>query len=294
MIRTTNCIIFFFLLSISVIGQETCLVKFNHLSFIIEYQDLKAFRESSFVNDTLGVLETRTTKIDSVTTSTVNFLYGRSNYLELFETSAEDPNLGFLTLAFSVDKINGLNELKNYLDTIYQTGIRNFERNLDGVKVPWYDALTVLDRNIIDSVFLSQCHIWFWIMEYKTEYFKYHGYTIENDELTRERYLEKHVSGKENRIIKRFSGIVMKLNPKEKEYITKFFKTIGYERINESEYMSSDKFRFFIIERQPGDQNSIESIKFETSKEFLSRKVVKISENITISIQGNEGQISFK
>ena len=294
MMKTTIYIIFLLVLCNIIIGQEIDDVKFNHLSFTLEYQDLKAFRESSFIKDTLGVLETRTSKVDGVTTITKSFLYGESNYLELFETSIDDPSLGFLTIVLSVDKINGLNELKNFLDISYQTGIRGFERNLDGVNVPWYESLAVIDTSILDSAFLKQAHFWFWIMGYKTEYFEYNGYAIENDELTRENYLKKYASERKNRIIKRFSGIVMRLNTDEKKYLTKFFEIIGYEKRNENEYVSPDKFRYLIIERQTGNQNSLESIEFETSKEFLRKKEVKISDHMVISIQGNKGQIFIK
>jgi len=294
MMKTKIYIIFLLVFCNNIIGQEINDVKFNHLSFTLEYQDLKAFRESSYVKDTLGVLETRTSKVDSVTTMTKNFLYGESNYLELFETSADDPTMGFLTIVLSVDNINGLSELKNFLDNSYQTGIRDYERNLDGVNVPWYESLAVIDTSIIDSVYLTQAHFWFWIMGYKSEYFEYNGYAIENNELTRENYLEKYASERKNKTIKRFSGIVMRLNPDEKEYLTKFFEIIGYERLNENEYMSPDKFRFLIIERPIGNQNSIESIEFETSKEFLRKKEVKISDHMVVSIHGNKGQIIIK
>lgn len=292
--ETKIYIIFSLLICNNILGQEITDVKFNHLSFTLEYQDLKAFRESSYIKDTLGVLETRTSKVDSVTTITRNFLYGESNYLELFETSADDPTLGFLTIVLSVDKINGLSELNNILDKFYKTGIRDYEKNLDGTNVPWYESLAVIDTSIIDSAYLTQSHFWFWIMGYKTEYFEYIGYAIENDELTCENYLGKYASERNNRTIKRFSGIVMRLNPDEKEYLTKFFEIIGYERLNENEYMSPDKFRFQIIERPVGNQNSLESIEFETSKEFLRKKEVKISDHMVVSIYGNKGQIIIK
>ena len=265
--------------------QEIPELKFNHLSFVLEHQDLKAFRKSSFVNDTLAAIDT---------TSTATFIFGHSNYLEFFETSEDDPILGFLTIVLSVDKIGGLYELKNFLDNTYQTEIGGRERNLDSVKIPWYDALVVNDTTIIDSTFLAQAHFWFWVMNYKTEYFEYNNYTIENNELTRENYLEKYALERKNKIVKRFSGIVMKLNPNEKEYLTKFFNIIGYKKLNADEYMSPDNFKFLIKDRHSGEQNSLESINFETSKYFLSKKIVKITDNIIITIEGNEGQILFR
>jgi hypothetical protein len=289
MLRIPKYITLIFLVCINVHGQEIPEVKFNHLYFVLEPHDLKAIRESDFVNDTLAACETRTVKADNQATWTATYLFGHSNYLELFETSGDDAYLGFLGIGFSVDKIGELNKLKNFLDKTYETGIGSRERILDSVKIPWFDMLV-----IIDSTFQAQSHFWFWIMEYKAEYFEYNNYTIDNNELTRENYLEKYASERKNKIVKRFSAVVMKLSPYEKEYITKFFDNIDYERINGNEYLSPDNFKFFIKNRHSGDQNTIESIKFETSKNFLSKKIVKISDNIVITIEGNEGQILFK
>ncbi|TFG74997.1 MAG: hypothetical protein E4H23_11300, partial [Chrysiogenales bacterium] len=157
----------------NVYGQEMPEVKFNHLSFVLESRDVKALRESGFVTDTLVAFETRTTKVDSQATSTATFLYGNSNYLEFFETSDDDPNLGFLTIVFSVDKISEFKQLQSLLDNTYKTRITPREKLVDGVKIPWYNALSVVDTTIVDSTFLKQCRFWFWIMMYKTEYFEY-------------------------------------------------------------------------------------------------------------------------
>lgn len=120
--KTTNYIICLLLFCNNLTGQVRPDIRFNHLSFTLEYQDLEAFRESSFVKDTLGVMETRISKVDSITSVRRNFLYGESNYLEFFETSPDDPTLGFLTIVLSVAEINGLYELKDKLDDYYQTG----------------------------------------------------------------------------------------------------------------------------------------------------------------------------
>jgi len=268
-----------------IISQELLDIKFNHLTFGVENQDLKALRESSFIKDTLVVLETRNAK---------DYLYSQSNYLELYGNSSSAPNLGFLTVVFGVDKLNGLQELKLYLDKSYKTLIRSYDRNVDGDNIPWYDSLAVLDTTIIDSSFTNQAHFWFWIMGYKAEYFKHNGYTIENNELTCENYLEKYGEERKGKLIKRFTGIVIKLNSEEKKYLTKLFKVIEYEKLNENEYQSPDEFRFVITDRKPDDQNSLVLVEFEISRNFLNKKVVNISDKITVSIQGNKGQMLFK
>lgn len=273
-----------------IIGQQTDNVKFNHLSFALEYKDLNALQESSFVKDTLGVFETIMTNIDSTAIATKCLIYGQSNYLELIVTSEDDPNLGFLTIGLSVDKINGLQELKRDLDKSYLTFIRTFEKSYDDLKIPWYEVLNVIDTSIINSDFMTQSHFWFFIMGYKTEYFDYNGYTIENDELTRENYLARHSTIREDRIIRNFTGIGLKLNEDEKKYLTRFMEYIGFKKINETEFLSFDNFRFLINERPSEDQNALEFIEFETSEVF-SKKEIKISDHISVSIQGNTGQI---
>lgn len=287
--KTSIFLLFICISLIDVQGQEIPEVKFNHLYFVLEPEDLKAIRESGFVNDTLAACETRTTRADNQSTWTGTYLFGESNYLEFFETSGDNSYLGYLGIGFSVDKAGELKKLKSSLDNIYNTGMAGRERNLDSVNIPWFDALF-----IIDSVFLSQSHFGFWIMEYKTEYFVYNNYIIDNDKLTRENYLKKYSSERRNKIVKRFSGIIMKLSIYEKEYIIKFFDNIDYERINENEYLSPDNFRFVIKDRCSGDQQTIESIIFETTNELHGEKNVKISDNISITIQRKEGHITFK
>lgn len=275
-------------------GQELPEVKVNHLNFVLEFHDLKAIRESGFVNDTLAACETRIAKVENHDTSFVTYFFGHSNYLELFDASGDDLNLGFLGMGFSVDKIGGLDTLKSFLDETYFTGKNSKAKTIDSISIPWFDVLVVNDFSLMDSAFMAQLHFWFWIMEYKSEYFDYNNYTIDNNELTRENYLEKYAAKRKNKILKKFTGIVMKLNPDEKEYLTKFFDIIDYKRLSGNEYMSPDKFKFIINNRHPGDHNSIESLRFEASENFLSNKTVKISDNIIITIEGNEGQILFK
>ena len=294
MVKIATFIIILFVGCLYVSGQKIPEVKFNHLYFVLKPNDLKALQESLFIKDSFAACETRTTRADSQATWTGTYLYGSSNYLEFFEAPADDPNLGFLGIGFSVDKIGDLVILKEHLDNSSNTGIQGRERTIDSVNIPWFDALSVLDTTMLDSAFMSQLHFWFWIMEYKKEYFDFHGYTIENDLLTRENYLKKYKTQRENKIVERFSGVVMKLNPGEKEYITRYFSHIDYKKINDHEYRSPDNFRFIIKDREPGDSNSVELVQFETSKNYEKNKVVQISENIYITFEADKGQIHFK
>lgn len=283
-IRKAKYVTMIWLASFAAYGQEMPEIQFNHLYYTLEPMDLKAIRESSFVNDTLAACLTRTD-------STATYLFGPSSYLELFQTSGNDALLGFSGIAFSVDKIGKLSTLKSILDRTYKTTtIGTRKRDLDGEKVPWFDMLGI----VLDSTFHAQSRVWFWIMEYKVEYFKHNKYTISDSQLTRENYLEKYASQRANKILKRFSGVVMKLNSSEKEYITNFFESIEYKKNNENHFVTPDNFRFLIKDRLPGDRKAIESIEFETSTNFSEKKTIKLSANVFVTLDGNNGKLVFK
>jgi len=114
MMKTATYLTLLFLVSIHVYAQEIPEVKINHFNFVLGFDDLKALRESSFVRDTLAASETRITKINDQDTAYAAYLLGQSNYLELFDASGDDPNLGFLGIGFSVDKIGELNTLRKF------------------------------------------------------------------------------------------------------------------------------------------------------------------------------------
>jgi len=289
MIKTARYISIF-LLCMNVHGQETPDLYFNHLFFVLEPSDLAAISKSRFINDSLVVCKTKSTKADSQDSWTGTYLFGSSNYIEFFDNTDDENSPGRTGIGFSVDRIGDLNSLKKTMDQSYLTTTFQRQRDIDGKMVPWFDVLS-----INDSIFYAKSRFYFWIMEYKSEYFEYNNYIIDNNiELTRENYLKSFEPERKGKILIGFSAVVMKLDPDEKKFLTDFFDVVGYRRITENEYLLPDGFIFHIIDRPADDQNSIESIRFETSQEFLARKVIKVSDNIIITMEGNEGQIKFK
>ncbi len=282
-------IVIILLVSLYACREEVPGVYFNHLYVVIEKDDLQAIRESSFLNDTLVVCETRTTVADSQATWTGTYVYGSDNYFEFFDNSDDESSLGRCGIGFSVDGIGEMDILKNKLENSYETIMFPRERYFNGKKVPWFDALF-----ISDSAFYMQSLFNFWIMEYKPEYFRYKDLPITNEhELTRENYLIQFEPERRDKIIKRFSGIVMKLSPYEKEFLTEFFSVVNYERINKNNYLAPGNFTFRFTDRSEGDQIVIESILFETNMEFPKKEIIPLSDGITIIIEGNSGQIQF-
>ncbi len=292
--KTTAYLILLLCLPIYVYAQEIPDVKVNHFYFTFAFDDLKALRESSFIRDTFAACETQIARVNDRDTAYKAFLFGQSNYFELFDASVDDPNLGFLGIGFSVDKTGDLDTLENILVKSFFPGRNTMTRTIDSTTIPWFDVLFVTDFSIMDSAFMAELHFWFWIMEYRKEFFNYFDYPIVNNELTREIYLERYASQRKNKILKDFTGLVIKLNPGETKYMTKFFNSIGYEELSENEYRSPDNFTFQIKNRDPGDHNSIETIQFETTVYFSNKRVIQVSDHVIITLEGDQGQILLK
>ena len=265
------------------LGQGIPEVHFNHLYYFVEPADFKSITESAFVKDTLCAVETRAD-------STATYLFGPSSYLELFHTAGHDSLLGFSGIALSVDGIGDLESLRGGLYTESKPPIRTIQRVVEGQKIAWFDALAIGS----DSTFHAHSRVFLWIMEYRTEYFEHKKYAIIDQRLTRERYLQGYAPTRAGKILKRLTGVVMRLSSDEKAYMVRLFKNLGYRPSGEDSYLTPDDFRFLFKERVPGDRNALESVEFETAVGFPERTMVKISDSVLVVLSENEGHIMFK
>jgi hypothetical protein len=276
-----------FLVTTFSFGQDVPPVKFNHFYFVIEPKDLLEFLNSDFAKNELAVIETRTTKSDNGQTWTGTYLYGSDNYFELFDSSGVSLPSGISGLAFSVDKVGEADILKRHLDNKYKTVISDRERDFDGVKVPWFTELY-----IDDSTFNAKSNFGFWVMEYKKEYFDYKKIPYNENTLTRENYLLEKEANRKTKVLRRFSGIVMKLTIYEREFLVNYFNEVKFKRTGENEWVTPDNFSILIKNRNQGDNKTIESIEFETNRR--ERREVKVTDNLSIFIDGDKGRISFR
>jgi hypothetical protein len=270
-----------------VFAQEIPKIRFNHLYFVVDTKDLSAIKKSNFIKNRLAAIEIRTTNANDSDSWTGTYLYGTENYFELFDSVGFLPK-GSSGIGFSVDNTGELDSLKECLDKKYTTELFERVRDAEGHKIPWFDELT-----IDDSTSNSLSRFGFWIMEYKKEYFDYKKYSYKNNALTREDYLKGKEADRKNKILKRFSGVVLKLSVDEKKFLITYFKNINYRMVNENEYLSPDNFRFLIKDRALNDNNTIESLEFETTKK-TGPKTIKVSANVSIIIDGKRGLFVFE
>lgn len=274
-------ILIFLMASVTIYSQKIPKVHFNHIYCVLDSADYQAVCTSEFVNDSLCA---HFTKPDSKGT----YLFDPSSFLELL-TSRREKIHGFTGIAFSIDKIGDLKILQNVLSQADKSENGTPNSTLDIQEHPPFLGLSVVS----DSVFHAQSRIYVWFMEYKKEYFEQNNFRIDDSLLTRENFLEKYTSQGTGKILKKLTGIVIKLDSAEKEYLTGIFESIGYHEINENHFATPDNFNILLKERLPDDQKALESVEFECSQNYSEETTYRISDNISIILDGYSGRLVF-
>lgn len=268
-------------------AQKPPAVHFNHLYFVIDSADLAAIQNSSFIKNTLAAFQVRTTKADHDRSWTGTYFYGIDNYIELFDSSGVHEPTGISGIGFSTEQVGELDRLHMLLAAYYAMDTFETKKDIDGKKIPWFDGLA-----INDSVFENDSYFGFWMMEYKKEYFDYNKFDYKGNNLTGSNYLKHFDAERKEKVLKRFSGVTMRLTAYERKFLTDFFERIGYQKTGENQYTTPDHFQFDLKERAPGTFKTIESISFENSRNF-PEQVVSVSPNIRVEIHGKTGRIVF-
>jgi hypothetical protein len=280
---------FLLLFTSAQLSGQSIPVKFNHLYLVIDSVSMNVIRNSDYVKNILTAFETRTTVADSGRSWTGTYMYGTDNYIELFDSVSSGMGLpaGVSGVAFSVDRVDELKSLNGILSKSHKLEENVRERDFAGKKIPWFNML-----NIADSSFYNQSWFDFWLMAYRKEYFDYKKINYKNDILNGASYLREQEKYRKGKIIKRFSGVVMRLSDYEKNFLVAYFKRFGYNKISENEFLTADNFRFTLKPRAEGTNNTIERITFDKEKD-TNQGNVKLSENILIKFTTNSGEIVF-
>ena len=275
------------ILSLPAHAQTLPKVNFNHFYLVIDSADLVAIKNSDFIKNEFAAMQTKTTKADSAATWTGTYLFGLDNYFEIFDSSGVGEPTGTGGIGFSVDGIGEIQQLDTILSKKYKIETRVREKQFDDKKVPWSTLL-----NIDDSVFNMQTHIYWWVMEYKPEYYDYNHWKYTNNQLTRTTYLSQYAAERKNKIFKRFTGITLNTTSQEKDMLAGFLLNCGYKKIDDDSFVSPENFIIHFLARKKGDRYAIASVSFETNEPHSGTE--KISPNIEIEFQNATGKIVFK
>lgn len=269
-------------------AQKLPPVNFNHLYLVIDSADLSAFQNSDFIKNRFAAFVIRTTKADNGEQWTGTYLQGLDNYIEIFDSVGAGYPTGTAGIGFSVDKVGELNQLDAVLSKKYSTEISLREKQNEDKKIPWFNTLF-----INDSVFDAHSHFFFWIMEYKLEYYDYNHWKYENNQLTRKIYLSQYEDQRKGKILKKFTGVTLQATEEEIEFMYNFLLNCGYKKIDESSFASPENFIIHFMPRKPGDRYAVASIAFESTMP-ISNNTVKISEHIEIQFHDKTGEIIFR
>lgn len=283
--KTALLLLLFF--NLSAAAQKLPGVNFNHFYLVIDSADLVAIQQSVFMKNDFGAMITKTTKADSGITWTGTYLFGTDSYFEIFDPNGAGAPLGYAGIAFSVDRVGQLQQLDSILSKKYKTGIELREKQIDDKKIPWFTSLY-----IDDSAFYEQSDIYWWVMEYKPEYYDYNKWRYDSDRLTRTTYLSEYAEKRKGKIFKRFTGIILKTTTKESDMLKDFLLNCGYKKIDENNFESPENFIIQFKERNKDDRYAVEMVLFECNKPHNG--IEKISNHIQIEFKNNSGKIVFK
>lgn len=275
------------LTSLSACAQTLPKVNFNHFYLVIDSADLVAIKNSDFIKNKFAATVTKTTKADSGVTWTGTYLFGLDNYFEIFDSTGAGEQTGYGGIAFSVDGTGEIQQLDTVLRKKYKTESIVREKQFDDKKVPWFTSL-----DIDDSAFYMQSHIYWWVMEYKQEYYDYNHWKYINNQLTRTTYLSQYAAERKNKIFQKFTGITLNTTIQEKTMLSGFLIDCGYKKIDANSFASPENFIIRLMDRGKDDRTAISSVTFDSNE--TRNGTEKISEHIQIIFNGNSGKIVFE
>jgi len=285
-LKTVFYIVFLILLSEVTFGQKLPVINVNHFLIVLDSVDVAALKQTKFIRDTLTALDIRTTKADSSTTWTGIYFEGIDNYLEISDSLGSGLSIGLTSIALSVDKTGEIDILNSILSKDYKTVVGIREKSYNDRNVPWFKYLS-----INDSIFNNTSNIFFWVMEYKSDYFNYNNWKYKDDKLTRKIYLDQYRKERKNKLLTRFTGLTFKATDDERIKTIEFLLKCGFRK-NKNKYYSPENFEICFENKKASDRLGISEIKFECSKPIkLNRTITK---NFQIFITNNNGVILLK
>ena len=267
-------------------------IKFNHLFIVIDDSTYKYLLDSLKFPENFA--KTKEDTINGGTTSwTGKYIYGISNYLEIFRPGgAEGTKLGDFGLGFITDKFGTIDSLQNYwrktLDSIH---IENMVITDNGKTHPWFKSVSIPD---VDSLKISA-----WVMEYSREEMNFVGFT-EKDLLGEIEFSEyaKHVraklqnipvdSVKKDWLFNRVTSLDISLSVKELSYLKKFLLDIGFTEENNS--FSKENF-IITYSLTKSEHFLLKEIGFSLLKKVPKEKYS--FRKIEMTVDGDKGEIKF-
>lgn len=261
-------------------------VYFNHAFLVLDSADYNALRNNSFIRNELAGFQTRST-ISNGSGWTGSYIYGSDNYLELFEASTSQHNLGTAALATSVDEVGELVKIDSLLIKKYPATIEERQKKMDDKMIPWFNCIY-----INDTVFFKSSSINFWMMEYRDAYFDSMHLKHQPGSVARSEYLAQYADALKHKVLKHFKAITFNATKEEENYFAGLLRQCGFRQLGKHVFAATDGFNIQFKRRTPATHYALRELTFETFMPY--EKVEQVSRNIKVIITGNEGRILFE
>lgn len=267
-----------------VYAQEPA-VYFNHAFLVLDSADYNALRTNSFIKNELAGFQTRST-ISNGSGWTGSYIYGTDNYLELFEASTSQHDLGTAALATSVDGEGDLLKIDSILNKMYPASIEERQRKMAGKMIPWFNCIY-----INDTVFFNASAISFWMMEYQTAYFDSAQLKHQPGSVSRTAYLAQYADSLKGKRLKHFTAITFNATEQEEKYFAELLLRCGFKLFGKHAYLAADNFTINFKRRTSATRYALSQLQFEMFGPC--RKSERISPHIKVILAGNKGRILF-
>ena len=254
-------------------------IKFNHLFVVIDDSTYKYLFDSLKFLKSFAKTSEQTTDAGS-DSWTGKYLYGRSNYIEIFKQGgAQGTKLGDLGIGFITNKYGTIDSLQNYwTKTLDSVHVDNQVITDSGKTTPWFTSVSIPN---IDSLKITA-----WVMENTKEEMNYAGFT--KSDLSREiefSEYSKHVTAKMrnvpvdsvtyNKLFDKITSLDISLTGKELSYLKHCLLDIGFTEknnsfakedftitysLNKSEHFLLKEIGFSLLKKMPKEQYSFRKI----------------------------------
>ncbi|MFN8298149.1 MAG: DUF5829 family protein [Chitinophagales bacterium] len=261
-------------------------VYFNHAFVVLDTADYNALRTNSFIRNELAGFQTRST-ISNGNGWTGSYIYGTDNYLELFEASTSQHDLGTAALATSVDGEGELLKVDSILNKTYPATIEERQRKVAGKMTPWFDCIY-----INDTAFFNTSAISFWIMEYRSSYFDSAQLQHQTRSVSRKEYLAQYGDSLKGKCLKHFTAITFNATKEEENYFAELLRQCGLTQSAKHTFVTADKFSIRFRRKKTSAHYALSQLAFETFRPC--KKIERVTQNIKIVVAGTKGRILFE
>jgi hypothetical protein len=262
-------------------------ISLNHIYIVLDSITYNHLFDSTFIEQKIGNI-----KANSVTTTddswSGKYLLGKNSYFEFFsDKSFRGAKEGDCGLGFITSKSGDIRKIEEHWKQTSKDSLQADTTNTvaDGKTQPWYYALY---RASADSTELLTA----WIMENTPEELKSVGFSDQEiqGEINWQQYAEKRNKKIFTKSFDHIQAVYLSLADKEYKNLKKSFIGFGLQQQDNMFFNDHVKIICSTEDKTSPILNKIEIELTETFEEHM----IKVSDHLTVQVQGNKAIWTFK